>query len=182
MKTKLVNMWLVLDQAFGIDLYAYVNEGTPSVTYPSINALTDVGKAAFKNVSTGFDTVWADAGKDYQTQNVMIREDDVDLDAMLVELSNLAIAYPLDYIPVGAWHFEGSEPDSPLGRELGTEWDGGMLTGVPKYPQPVWLLDLMPPIIIGYTDPPDNTDPIYGPATEVTDLLLTFGQAPRTLS
>lgn len=82
-----------------------------------------------------------------------------------------------DFSVAGAWWWDG--------RQVGTQWvdptDQSLgTTGTPLYPiNETQLVKFMPDVVVDATDP-DN--PVYGPATQLTDVNVTAGQAERRFS
>ncbi len=74
----------------------------------------------------------------------------------------------------GAWWWDG--------RQVGTKWVNDEdhsegVKGSPLYPtNPTQLVKFMPDVVVDNSDP---ENPVYGPATELTDVNLTQGQAKR---
>ncbi len=100
------------------------------------------------------------------SRSTIVRES---LDLLDAELGN-------KFNVAGAWWWDG--------RQIGTRWINADdhsegVEGVPLYPISVnQLVKFMPDIVVDNSDP---ESPVYGPATELTDVNLTQGQADRRL-
>ena len=105
------------------------------------------------------------AGRDWTLWSVYFDEPQNVLQKLADELGQLATDYPSQFVIVGAWHWDG--------RQIGTQWneDQTATTGTPTYPLHPRAIELMP-----------DVDDIGTRPTEVSDVNLLFGQAPRRLA
>ena len=159
------NVWTSMSQVFKNELWPYVRQGTPAVTFPDINNIDPV-TVEFFNTIYDEDSVeklfkdWPAAGRIYKLWS-FYSDKPANTPQVRADLDMLIASYPQDFGVLGAW-------ESDTGDEVGTpEW----------YPIPQQTINFMPDIITDNTDP---ENPIYGPATELTDVNLLFGQAPRS--
>ena len=81
------------------------------------------------------------------------------------ELDYLEATYPSQFVIAAAWHWDG--------RQVGTQYDEGVITGTPTYPIHPKLIDFMPDVWNG--DDPAT----YSTATQLADVNLLAGQKPR---
>lgn len=89
-------------------------------------------------------------------------------------ISYLETNYPGNFVVVGAWKWDGLQ----VGQQWELDQDGnrtGGVTGTPTYPLHPRLIDFMPDVW-DYTDP---ENPALVPATDLADVRLVQGQAPR---
>ena len=172
------NMWLGLSQAFQGELVAYVLDGTPPLQFPEIGTL---GEDTLELLATIYDNdamerlyrTWGGAG--YRCWNCYSDKPD-NAGAIRADLDNLVSAYPTDFSILGAWHYDD-------GRPVGTQWDDSdppVLTGDPWYLQPAQTINFMPDVPDPASPDPENPDMIR--PTELSNVLLVYGQAPRTFT
>lgn len=160
------NMQISMSQEYKNELWPYVRNDTPAVTFPTINTMDDVTKAFFMNIHDE-DAVerlfkeWPAAGRVYKLWSFYAEKPE-DTQQIHSDIDMLNLADPQDFSGMGAWSCStGAEVGG-----VGNEW----------YPVPPQYINFMPDIIIDNTDP---ENPIYGPATDPTDVNLLFGQEPR---
>lgn len=169
----LFNFWQSMSTDFAVELNKvikgeYNNKFNPPPTFPLIADMSPfthdlyVYIAGEDAVDTGFKR-WNAAGRVYKNWSVnavkpegyqQIRDD----------FDSWHAAYDKDFGITGAWRFDD-------GRPVGMQWvDPGDhsqgLTGTPWYPTPAQTINFMP-------------DVNGQPATELTDVHLLYGQAPR---
>ena len=108
---------------------------------------------ADRNVVQNLFGTFKKGGKDYRAWSLYT---DKGLGFIQGELDALDNEYPNRAVIGGAWY-----------------WDGAQLDDYPPHPQ---LINLMPDVWNG------DEPPTYSPATEVTDVNLLLGQAPRDFS
>lgn len=161
------NVWVSMSQAFKNELWPFVRQGTPAVTFPDINLISQQTVDFFNQI---YDEgaverlfkEWNAAGRTYKLWS-FYADKPADMNTVRTDLNMLIGSYPNDFAVMGAWNYStGAEVGNPI-------W----------YPLPSQTINFMPDIIVDDTDP-DN--PVYGPATELTDVNLLFGQAPRSFA
>ena len=161
------NSWVSMSQVFKNELWPFIKDGTPAVTFPDIN---NIDPATVEFFNTVYDEgavdrlykQWNAAGREYKLWSIYSTKPD-NLSTIKGDLDMLIASYPQDFGVLGAWNYA-------TGQEVGAAnppiW----------YPIPPQTLNFMPDIVTDNTDP---ENPIYGPATELRDVLLVFGQANR---
>ena len=165
------NMWCSMSQDFKGELWPYIKNGTPAVTFPDINNIDNV-TAEFFNTIYDEGAVerlykqWDAAGRQYKLWS-MYAEKPEGLQQIRADLDMLIASYPQDFAVLGAWNYETGQE---VGEAQGDIW----------YPLPNQTLNFMPDIII--SDNGEDNPPTMGPATELTDVLMMFGQANRSFS
>ena len=92
------------------------------------------------------------AGRDWTLWSVYFDLPGSVLEKVRAELDRLAADYPTQFVIVGVWR-----------------WDGSRIADYPLHPR---ILKLMP-------DETDENGDVTGPATQVSDINLALGQAPR---
>ena len=113
-------------------------------------------------VDTGFKR-WQAAGRTYKMWSLNANKPE-GYQQIRDDFDMLNLAYNKDFDIVGAWRFDD-------GRPVGMQWvdpedHSQGLTGTPWYPTPAQVINFMPDV--------DGQ-----PATELTDVHLLYGQAPR---
>ena len=168
------NAWLGLSQAFQTEMVDVIRDGGTAVTFPLINDLDDDTKAFLAGVYDSEATerlfrTWG--GASYRCWNCYAIKPD-NFGTVRADLDNLAASYPTDFSVVGAWHYRD-------GRPVGTSWsndDPPILTGDAWYKQPPETLNFMPNVVVDDTDP---ENPVMGRPTDLSNVLLVFGQSAR---
>lgn len=159
------NVWVSMSQVFKNELWPFVRQGTPAVTFPDINGLQPE-TVEFFNAIYDEGTVeklfkeWNAAGRTYKLWSFYANKP-ADVPTVKDDLDMLIASYPQDFAVLGAWNYgTGNEVGNPI-------W----------YPLPPQTIQFMPDIIVDNTDP---ENPVFGPATDLTDVNLLLGQAPRS--
>ena len=162
------NAWISMSQAFKNELWPFIKSGTPAVTFPDINNISDETVEFFNTI---YDEgaverlfkEWAAAGRVYKLWSFYAEKPN-GVPLIRSDWDMLIASYPQDFGVLGAWNWDtGAE----VGEAQGDIW----------YPLPPQTINFMPDIIVDNTDP---ENPVYGPATELTDVLLVLGQGNRS--
>lgn len=162
------NAWISMSQAFKNELWPFVRIGTPAVTFTDINNISDATVEFFNNVYAE-DAVerlykqWDAAGREYKLWSFYAEKPD-DVPTIRADWDMLIASYPQDFGVLGVWNYDTGQE---VGEAQGDIW----------YPLPPQTINFMPDIITDATDP---ENPVYGPATELTDVIKVFGQTPRS--
>jgi hypothetical protein len=164
----MLSFWVSIEEALHLEIVEYRN-WDEEVDGPYNGDLTATDEAiwgtfADPDVVDGLFRVDRRQGRDWYLYLLNIVDQQIDdvIDFLNAQHSGR-------YNIAGCWHYED-------GRQHGTEWDEGVLTGNPTYPIPNFLLSHMPTIksydengdLISETEPTVNTD-----------VNLITGQAPR---
>ena len=171
------NFWCGISQAFQDELVGVVRDDVPAVTYPMLNELE---AETYELFATIYDSgamerlfrTWH--AKSYRCWNCYTTKPD-NVGKVRADLDALATEYPTDFSILGAWHYGD-------GRPIGMRWDESdppQLVDDPWYPQPAETIEFMPDIVVDDTDP---ENPVMGRPTELSNVLLCFGQPPRVFT
>lgn len=176
-------MQITLSEVYKAELWPYVKwhsgqtideNGDPipepiPTSFPTISSMDQVTVEFFTNIHDAgaverLFKSWDAAGRTYKMWSFYADKPE-NTPQIHADIDMLAAADPQDFSGVGAW-------SCSTGAEVGG-------TGTEWYPVPPQYINFMPDIIIDNTDP---ENPIYGPATDPTDVNLLFGQEPRNFS
>lgn len=172
------NFWASMSAAFQAEMVDVIRDDGTAVTFTLLN---DLHPSTAEMFSTIYDSDAMDRlyrkwhAKDFRVWNCYLQDKPDNVPAVRADIDGMAAAYPTDFGLLGAWHYDD-------GRPVGMQWDAGEppeLTGTPWYPQPPETINFMPDVITDNTDP---ENPVYGRPTELTDVLLVFGQANRAFT
>ena len=178
------NMQCSMSEVFKAELWPYVKwhggqqydeNGDPipepiPTSFPDIANIDQVTVEFFNNIhdASAVERLfksWDAAGRTYKVWS-MYADKPAETTTIRTDLDMLNTSYPQDFAVVGAWSCAD-------GHEAGAQGAGVW------YPIPPQYINFMPDIIVDNTDP---ENPVYGPATDPTDVNLLFGQAPRDFS
>ncbi|MDB4312055.1 hypothetical protein N9937_01365 [bacterium] len=173
------NAWLGMSAAFQSDMVQLVLNDVPATTFPLLNNMSQDTKDFFKGIhdAGSMDRLFRKwSVHDYRAWNCYVAKSEGGMGQIKSDLDAAVAAYPSDFSILGVWHYED-------GRQIGTSWDESdppVLIGTPTYPQPAQTINFMPDI----PDPasPDPENPVMIRPTELSNVLLMFGQPARTLS
>ena len=162
------NCWCSASQAFKNELWPFIKDGTPAVTFPDINTISQVtidffNKVVDEGAVSRLFKEWEAAGRVYKLWSFYAVKPETGAQQIRADLDMLVASYPQDFGVLGCW-------DWATGEEVGNP---------PWYPIPHQTLNFMPDVIVDASDP---QNPVYGPATELTDVLGLCGQAPRSFA
>ena len=179
---NLYNAWMSMSDHFKGELWPYVRDEPPTmaIDFPEINNIAEETRQFFRNIhdedaiERGFKP-WNAAGRTYRVWSFYANRPE-DTAIIRADWDMLAATYPQDYAILGLWQY--GQQDPPIqGYEVGT--GGGANPGSEWYPIPPQTLNFMADVIVDNTDP---ENPVYGPATDLTDTNLLFGQGKRDFS
>ena len=134
---------------------------TPAVQFTLLNGLSEDTRNTLNGTHDGttvqrmFKSVNAN-GRTYKVWSFYTNKPANPQDVK-VDFLSLSAMYPLDFQVMGIWHTDTGEA----------------VNAFPVSPQ---LINFMPDVI---TDNSDPENPVFGPATQLTDVNLLAGQAPR---
>ena len=155
------NFWIGLSQEMQADLVGWVatEPPVPPVNFPLLENLNEETIAFFNEShdAGSLDKLFRhyDSGnRNYRVWSFYVTRLS-DVTPVRNNLDALTANYPLDFLIMGAWQFETGQ-------------------AVSAYPSPPSLINFMPPTWDHDTNPPTEIPP-----TEVSDVNLLAGQAPR---
>lgn len=157
------------------DYVRVIRDELPAENFPEIEDFHEETKRMLSTIHDQramerFFRKWG--GRDYRCWNCYSHKPQ-NTPQVKADLDGITALYPNDHSILGAWHFDD-------GRPIGMQWEGDQLTGTPWYYQPAQTINFMPDI----PDPnsPDPLDPIMIRPTELSDVLLMFGQGERVFT
>lgn len=154
------NAWLGISAAYQSELVDYVLNDVAPVEFPLLANMSDSTKTFLSGIydAGAMDRAYRKwGGKDYRMWSCYTEEDDTGLGQIKSDFDAMAATYPTDFSVLGAWHYATGEPI------------GGLAT--PTYPQPAQTINFMPDVDDQGTRP-----------TELSNILLVFGQPPRVFT
>lgn len=167
------NAWCSMDQVFKGELWGFVRNGLPAITFTDINLLQQDTVDFFNGIydEGALDRLfvqWDAAGRNYKMWSFYADKPSEGTQIIKADLDMLMNSYPQDFSMMGAWNCSSG---TEVGAGAGLEW----------YPVPHQVVNFMPDIM---TDPGDpEADPPIPPtfetSTEPRDINLLFGQTPR---
>jgi hypothetical protein len=166
------NMHISMSQAFKNELWPFIKDGTPAVTFPEINNIDPLTVEFFNNIYDA-DAVerlykeWNAAGRTYKLWSFYSNKPEGQT-IIRADIDMLNSVYPQDFSGMGAWAYDTGQE---VGSAQGEVW----------YPVPPQYINFMPDIMTDPGDPEAEppVPPTYAPATDPADVVLLFGQAPR---
>ena len=174
------NIQVSASQEYKSELWSYVRDGTPAVTFPAINDISDVTADFFRTIhdEAAIERLfksWDAQGRTYKMWSFYADKPAGEVQTIRNDLDALVLADPDDFAVMGAWSCVD-------GWEVGTA--GGTNPAGVWYSIPSQYIKFMQDIVTDPGDPEAEppVPPTTVPATDPTDTNLLFGQAPRSFS